>query len=82
MYTYAFISHRYLNPENYIIQVWTKSWDLSIANLLEMGYRIIMSNTDAWYLDCGYGSWLYDGQGPDNNWCSPMKGMYMILKLF
>ena len=75
MYTYAFISHRYLNPEHYIIQVWTKSWDLSIANLLEMGYRIIMSNTDAWYLDCGYGSWLYDGQGPDNNWCSPMKGM-------
>ena len=75
MYTYSFLSHRYLNPENYIIQVWTKSWDLSIANLLEMGYRIIMSNTDAWYLDCGYGSWLYDGQGPDNNWCSPMKGM-------
>ena len=33
-----------------------------------------MSNSDAWYLDCGYGSWLYDGQGNDNNWCSPMKG--------
>ena len=39
-----------------------------------------MSNSDAWYLDCGYGSWLYDGQGNENNWCSPMKGKlhYMI----
>ena len=39
-----------------------------------MNYRLVMSNSDAWYLDCGYGSWLYDGQGNDNNWCSPMKG--------
>ena len=43
-----------------------------------MNYRLVMSNSDAWYLDCGYGSWLYDGQGPDNNWCSPMKGRVVI----
>ena len=39
-----------------------------------MNYRLVMSNSDAWYLDCGYGAWIYDGYGPDNNWCSPFKG--------
>ena len=47
---------------------------MSIAHLLEMNYRLVMSNSDAWYLDCGYGAWIYDGYGPDNNWCSPFKG--------
>jgi hypothetical protein len=34
------------------------------------GYRVIFSNYDAWYLDCGYGGWVAAG----NNWCSPYKG--------
>ena len=31
---------------------------------------MIMSNSDATYLDCGYAGWVTDG----NNWCSPYKG--------
>ena len=29
-----------------------------------------MSNTDATYLDCGYGAWI----GKGNNYCTPYKG--------
>ena len=32
--------------------------------------RMIVSNSDATYLDCGYAGWVTDG----NNWCSPYKG--------
>ena len=31
---------------------------------------MILSNSDATYLDCGYAGWVTDG----NNWCSPYKG--------
>ncbi len=31
---------------------------------------MIVSNSDATYLDCGYAGWVTDG----NNWCSPYKG--------
>ena len=31
---------------------------------------MVMSNSDATYLDCGYAGWVIDG----NNWCSPYKG--------
>ena len=33
-------------------------------------FRMILSNSDATYLDCGYAGWVTDG----NNWCSPYKG--------
>ena len=33
-----------------------------------------MSNYDSWYLDCGFGAWLYSDAGPDTNWCAPFKG--------
>jgi hexosaminidase len=40
-----------------------------------MGYRLVFSNYDAWYFDCGYGAWLYSGSSEKNNWCSPFKGL-------
>lgn len=59
-----------LNPSQYIIQIWTTKNDSSIYKLLSRGYRVIFSNYDAWYLDCGMGAWVGEG----NNWCSPYKG--------
>ena len=40
---------------------------------------MIMSNSDATYLDCGYAGWVIDG----NNWCSPYKGwqVRILIKL-
>lgn len=43
--------------------------------MLDNGYRVIFSNYDAWYFDCGYGAWV--GEGP-NNWCSPYKGWQQV----
>ncbi|CAG0899872.1 unnamed protein product [Cyprideis torosa] len=66
---------KYLPKEDYIIQLWTNSTAKSISQLAEKGYRLIFSNYDAWYLDCGFGAWV--GPGP-NNWCSPYKGWQQV----
>ena len=44
-----------------MIQVWCGGYDYWISELLRKGYRLIFSNSDAWYLDCGFGQWLYSG---------------------
>lgn len=44
---------RYLDPKQYIIQIWTTGDDATIGRLLRNNYKIIMSNYDALYLDCG-----------------------------
>jgi hexosaminidase len=45
-----------------------------IAELLNKGYKVILSNYDALYLDCGYGAWVGEG----NNWCSPYIGWQKV----
>lgn len=37
---------------------------------MERGYKLILSNYDALYFDCGFGAWVTEG----NNWCSPYIG--------
>ena len=66
---------QYLDPGRYIIQFWDVAKDRSIADLYKQGYKLIMSNYDSLYLDCGYGSWI--GDSP-NNWCSPYIGWQQI----
>lgn len=44
---------KYLDPKKYIIQVWTTKDDLSIGRLLRNNFKLIISNYDALYLDCG-----------------------------
>jgi len=61
---------KYLSNEDYVIQIWTTGKDEIIKELLDKNYKVIFSNYDAWYLDCGYGGWVSNG----NNWCSPYKG--------
>lgn len=65
---------KYLNPERYIIQIWTKGDDPNVKNLLENGYKLIVSNYDALYLDCGFAGWVTDG----NNWCAPYIGWQKV----
>ncbi len=60
---------RYLDKSKYIIQVWTGRSDKDIANLINKGFRVVFSNYDNVYLDCGFGGWVSDG----SNWCSPYK---------
>ncbi|CAH1394321.1 unnamed protein product [Nezara viridula] len=58
---------KFLNSSDYIIQIWTKMDDPTIAHLVNNSFQVIFSNYDALYFDCGFGAWVGDG----NNWCSP-----------
>ena len=48
--------------------------DETILDIINKGYKTIFSPYDKYYLDCGYSSWVGEG----NNWCSPYKGMCSI----
>ncbi|XP_037908555.1 chitooligosaccharidolytic beta-N-acetylglucosaminidase isoform X3 [Hermetia illucens] len=65
---------KYLDKSRYIIQIWTTGADPKVQDLLELGYKLIVSNYDALYLDCGFGGWVNDG----NNWCSPFIGWQKV----
>ncbi|XP_055533308.1 chitooligosaccharidolytic beta-N-acetylglucosaminidase isoform X2 [Wyeomyia smithii] len=65
---------QYLDKDRYIIQIWTTGNDPKLAKLLEKGFRVIISNYDALYLDCGFAGWVQDG----NNWCSPYIGWQKV----
>ena len=65
---------KYLDRNKYIIQIWSTGEDPLIAELLQKNFRVIFSNYDAWYFDCGFGAWVGEG----NNWCSPYKGWQAV----
>lgn len=44
---------QYLNPSKYIVQIWTTKDDSTIDRLLRNDFKVIFSNYDALYLDCG-----------------------------
>lgn len=64
----------FLNSSQYIIQIWSSSQDPVITEALTNGFRVIFTNHDSWFLDCGAGSWF----GAGNNWCSPYKGWQSV----
>merc|ERR1712002_607738 len=68
---------KYLDPEKYIIQIWSQTNDSVIAHIVEQGFQVIFTPYDTNYLDCGYGAWVGDG----NNWCSPYKGWKTIYNM-
>ncbi|XP_058124961.1 chitooligosaccharidolytic beta-N-acetylglucosaminidase [Anopheles coustani] len=65
---------QYLDKDRYLIQVWTTGNDSKVTNLLQKGYRLIISNYDALYLDCGFAGWVTDG----SNWCAPYIGWQKV----
>lgn len=44
---------KYLDNSRYIIQIWTTGKDETIAELVNKGFRVIFSNYDVLYFDCG-----------------------------
>ena len=47
--------------DKYAIQLWTDASnpsDLTIKTVAEKGFKMIFSNHDATYLDCGFGAWV------------------------
>ncbi|XP_066992201.2 chitooligosaccharidolytic beta-N-acetylglucosaminidase [Anabrus simplex] len=65
---------KHLDKDKYIIQIWTKGEDPVVAELVQKGFKVIFSNYDALYLDCGFGAWVGEG----NNWCSPYIGWQKV----
>lgn len=58
-----------LDSKRFGIQVWGSSrWPESRA-VLDGGYRTVLSHVDAWYLDCGFGSWRDSSEGH----CGPYR---------
>jgi hexosaminidase len=62
---------KYLNKDDVIIQMWTsKSRKADVEEnlaVLDAGYKIIVSNYDTLYLDCGFSTFVRNA--PD--WCAP-----------
>lgn len=65
---------KYLDKSRYVIQIWTTGYDKVIPELVRKGFRVIFSNYDALYFDCGFGAWVGEG----NNWCSPYIGWQKV----
>ncbi|KAB0796077.1 hypothetical protein PPYR_10138 [Photinus pyralis] len=53
---------RHLPKSRYVIQTWVPSIDMLNDELLNLGYKIVVSTKDAWYLDHGFwGGTQYHG---------------------
>ncbi|KAF2732803.1 hypothetical protein EJ04DRAFT_513662 [Polyplosphaeria fusca] len=48
-------------PKDIVMQAWNNGLE-NIFNLTRDGYRVIVSSSDFFYLDCGYGGWVGNDQ--------------------
>ena len=67
----------YLDPDRHTVQFWTDASDLSepsIKAVAEGGFKMVFSNSDGLYLDCGFSGWVWDSP----SWCSPYKGWQTV----
>ncbi|CAJ2500952.1 Uu.00g038050.m01.CDS01 [Anthostomella pinea] len=69
--------------DDVVVQSWLG--DAAIKSLTGQGHKVITSNYNYWYLDCGRGQWLnfangaqFDTYYPFNDWCSPAKGWRLV----
>lgn len=76
------VSTSMLPAENIILQTWN-SGPNNTKKVVSAGYRVIVSSSDFYYLDCGHGSFVGNdsqynqppGTDPGNggSWCGPFK---------
>ncbi|KAI0007488.1 glycoside hydrolase family 20 protein [Xylariaceae sp. FL0662B] len=62
-----------------VVQSWLG--DGALKKITGLGHKVITSDYNYWYLDCGQGHWMNFAEGdsfaayyPFNDWCSPTKG--------
>lgn len=60
---------KYIDKERFVVQSWGSSQWPQTTELLEDGYKILVSHVDAWYLDCGFGKWRETGEAA----CDPYR---------
>ncbi|TPX32493.1 beta-N-acetylhexosaminidase, partial [Synchytrium endobioticum] len=57
------LDFRIAYPKSTVFQAWRGP--SSTAALVQAGFHVVVSDSGAWYLDCGLGSWVDGGQ----SWC-------------
>lgn len=69
--------------DDVVIQSWLGG--SAVKDLAEAGHKVIDSDYNFWYLDCGRGQWLNFDNGeafqtfyPFNDWCGPSKSWRLI----
>ncbi|CAL9213838.1 unnamed protein product [Arabidopsis halleri] len=68
----------FLPKEHTILQTWNNGPE-NTKRIVAAGYRVIVSSSEFYYLDCGHGGFLgndsiYDQQGSGGgSWCAPFK---------
>ncbi|XP_017865958.1 PREDICTED: probable beta-hexosaminidase fdl isoform X1 [Drosophila arizonae] len=72
----ALTNTKCLPNSQFVVQVWGGSTWQENYDLLDNGYNIIFSHVDAWYLDCGFGSWRATGDAA----CSPYRTWQNVYK--
>lgn len=58
-------------PKDVLMQVWRSSKD--VKRMISLGYDLIVSPADQYYLDCGFGSFLTNSPNEAGSWCDPYK---------
>ena len=66
-----------------VVQTWLGTE--SVKNITGQGHKVIDSNYNFWYLDCGRGQWLNFDSGaatstyyPFGDWCAPYKNWRLV----
>ncbi|KRF78418.1 uncharacterized protein Dvir_GJ18228, isoform C [Drosophila virilis] len=72
----ALTNTKCLPNSQFVVQVWGGSTWQENYDLLDNGYNVIFSHVDAWYLDCGFGSWRATGDAA----CSPYRTWQNVYK--
>lgn len=69
--------------DDVVVQSWLG--DAAIKSLTAQGHKVISSNYNYWYLDCGRGQWLnfaegdsYEENYPFKDWCDPYKNWRLV----
>ncbi|KAH6996617.1 family 20 glycoside hydrolase [Ilyonectria sp. MPI-CAGE-AT-0026] len=69
--------------DDVVIQSWLGG--SAVKDLAEAGHKVIDSDYNFWYLDCGRGQWLNFDNGeafqtfyPFNDWCGPSKSWRLV----
>jgi len=72
----ALTNTKCLPNSQFAVQVWGGSTWQENYDLLDNGYNVIFSHVDAWYLDCGFGSWRATGDAA----CAPYRTWQNVYK--